>query len=257
MVQALQGGSLEERVAYLQELQGSVTQADREGYAQRLDMSWIYHDSALDGVVYSSEELEAAVSTQVVSDSSLIPVYDEIRQHKAAIDLVRSYAAKKRLVISLDIIKKIFVTLAPDEVEGKGAPTYRKDMPVHRLYFHDIAPPDKISYRMRQLVQWVNAPENKRAMHVVRLGAKAHMQLLQIYPFIKHSGKVSRLLLNMILLHHGYPPAILHATERQRYYDALRGAENTVSRLVNDALISSVESGIRYFESLRRASVAR
>ncbi|MFW6050468.1 MAG: Fic family protein, partial [Myxococcota bacterium] len=138
--------------------------------------------------------------------------------------------------------------LAPEELEGKSGPRYRKDTPLHRLYFHEIAPPEKISYRMRQLVQWMNAAETKRSTHAVRLAAKAHYQLLHIYPFPKHSGKVARLLMNLILLRNGYPPAIIHATERQRYYEALKSSENAAASIVHEALVSSVESAIRFFE---------
>jgi len=249
VVQQLKGQSLEERVTRLQLLVSKAPQPALDDFQDRFDMSWIYHDSALEGVVYSQDELQAAIDDQVVSDSSLIPVYDEIRSHKAAIDLVRELCQRKRLTISLDLIKNIYVTLVPEEGEGKGAPKYRKDMPLHRQYFHEIAPPEKISYRMRQLVSWMKAPETKRSTHTVRLAAKAHYQLLHIYPFRKHSGKVARLLMNLILLRQGYPPAIIHATERQRYYDALKTSPNAVSKLVGEALAASVESTIRYFES--------
>lgn len=211
-------------------------------------MSLIYHGSALEGVVYTMEELQVAVSGQVVSDSSLIPVYDEIRHHKEAIDLIRDMAQRRRFAISLDVIKKLYATLAPEELEGKGPPKYRKDMPLHRMYFHEISQPEKISYKMRQLVQWMNAPETKRATHAVRLAAKAHYMLLEIYPFPRHSGKVARLLLNLILMRAGYPAAILHATERQRYFEALKHPEKLVAGLVNEALAASVESNIRFLE---------
>lgn len=248
MVQALRGMSLEERVADLNDLVKRAPKAMLEDYEQRLDMSWVYHDSALEGVVYTMEELRAAIHDQVVSDSSLIPVYDEIRQHKAAIALTRELSTKSRLKISLDVIKKIYAELAPEELEGKSGPRYRKDMPLHRLYFHDIAPPEKISYRMRQLVQWMNAAETKRSTHAVRLAARAHYQLLHIYPFPKHSGKMARLVMNLVLLRNGYPPAVIHATERQRYYEALKTSENAAATIVHEALVASVESAIRFFE---------
>lgn len=248
MVQTLKGGSLEERVTRLQLLVSKAPQDLLQDFQDRLDMSWIYHDSALEGLVYTQEELAAAASDQIVSDTSLIPVYDEIRQHKAAVDLVRDLCQRKRVTLSLDVIKNIYVTLVPEEGDGKGAPKYRKDMPLHRQYFHDISPPDKIGYQMRQLVTWMKSPETKRSTHTVRLAAKAHYKLLHIYPYPKHSGKVARLLMNLILLRQGYPPAIIHATERQRYYDALKTSPNAVAKLVTEALAASVESTIRYFE---------
>ena len=158
MVQALQGPSLEERVAQLQELLDAADPQVRKEYQERFDIAWIYHDSALEGVVYSMDELKSAIYDDAVVDPSLIPVYDEIRNHMGAIEMIREMASRRRFTPNLDVIKKLFAQLAPEELEGKGPPKYRKDMPLHRLYFHEISQPDKISYRMRQLVQWLSDP---------------------------------------------------------------------------------------------------
>jgi len=249
LVQALQGASLEERVAHLQELEKNADEADLADFRAKFDMSWIYHDNALEGVVYTMDELRAAIDDQVVSDTTLLPVYDEIRHNLAAVKLVRELAAKRRLTIRLPLIKNIYAALAPEDIDGKSPPKYRKEMPLHRLYFHDLAPPDKISYRMRQLVTWVTSQDTKRSTHPVRLASKAHYEFLQIHPFPRHSGKVARLLMNLILLRHGYPPAIIHATERQRYYEALKTSDDRTSQLITEALTTSVESTIRYLET--------
>lgn len=250
MVQTLQGSSLEERVAHLQELQKAAPEEVNAAFQQQLEMLWIYHDSAIEGVVYTQDELKAAILDQVVSDSSLIPVYDEIRHHQAAIHYIRELASKKRLTVDLELIKHLFAMLAPEELEGRAQPKYRKDMPLHRLYFHEISQPEKIASQMRNLVQWMNAPETRRSTHAVRLAARAHYQMIHTYPFPKHSGKVARLVLNLQLLHAGYPPVIIHATERQRYYEALKQSEDKTAHLINEALVASVESTISFYERL-------
>src|SRR5512143_4310680 len=61
-------------------------------FHDRLDVSWIYHDNALEGVVLSYHELKAAIDKKIISDVSLIPMYEEIKNHKAAIELVRATA---------------------------------------------------------------------------------------------------------------------------------------------------------------------
>lgn len=251
MVQALQGPSLEERVAQLQELMDSAGEDVRRVYQERFDIAWIYHDSALEGVVYSTDELKSAIDDEFVTDASLIPVYDEIRNHMEAIEIIREMASRRRFSVNLEVIKKLFAQLAPEELEGKGPPKYRKDMPLHRLYFHEIAKPDKISYRMRQLVQWLSEPETKKLMHPVRIASKAHYQLLQIYPFPRHSGKVARLVMNLILMRAGFPPVVIHATERQRYYEALRSGEDPTSILINQALGAAIETAIQYFQEAK------
>ncbi len=220
-------------------------------YIELLDMSWVLHDSALEGVVYTKDELTAALKDDVISDTSLIPVYDEIRNHKRALEFVRTIVAKKRFQFSLDVAKELFAILAPEELDGK-APKYRKDMPLHRLYFHEISAPDKISYKMRQLVQWMTDPATKRSTHPVRLAARAHFQMIHIYPFQKHSGKVARLVMNLLLMRSGYPPAVIHQTQRQMYYDALKNSEDRVMVIINKALGASVESAIQFYEAGHR-----
>ena len=76
-------------MAHLQELIDSASEEVRREYQERFDIAWIYHDSALEGVVYSMDELKAAIDDEPVADTSLIPVYDEIRNHMGAIEIIR------------------------------------------------------------------------------------------------------------------------------------------------------------------------
>ena len=58
-------------------------------FQERLDVSWIFHDHALEGVVLSYSELKAAVDQRIISDVTLIPMYEEVEDHKQAVDFVR------------------------------------------------------------------------------------------------------------------------------------------------------------------------
>lgn len=238
-------GSLEEKIAGLNALQNRATEEQRAQFRYRHDVSWIHHDSALEGVVYEPTELIAAIDDNVVSDSALLPAYDEIRNFKSTIDLVRKLAAEKELVVTLDTARAIFDALVPDENE-KGT-RYRKEMPLHRQYFHNLEQPDKISHRMRQLMQWIADDNTTRTMHRTRVAAKAHYEFLKIFPYAKHSGKVARLLMNLMLIHGGYPPVILHATDRQRYYESLRGSSDDSAEVILDALNNSIASAVKYY----------
>jgi Fic family protein len=245
-VRSSKSGSIEERVERLRALEAKTPEAALADYRGKLEMSWIHHDSAIEGVVYDPVELQAALRNAPVTDSALMPVHDEIRQFKAAIDFVRSAAADAKILVDLELIKQIYVILAPDELEAK----YRKDIPLHRLYFHEIAAPDKIQPKMKALVQWLESDDTLRTMHASRIASRAHYLFLQAYPYPKHSGRVGRLMMNMMLLRAGYPPAILHATDRQRYYDALRSSADATSAIVQEALENSLSSAIRYFQRL-------
>ncbi len=227
-------------------------------YQDRLDVSWIFHDHALEGVVLSYSELKAAVDTRIISDVTLIPMYEEVKNHKLAVDFIRSASiSKKPPEIDLELIRKIYAMLTPDAV-AKGCP-YRRENPLHRLYYHEIAAPEKIGYKMRKLGEWLESAEF-RSLHPIAAAARAQFKLLSAYPWTKNSGKVARLLTNYILIQHGYLPAVIHSIERQRYYEVLRHENDGLINLIIESLENSIETTARFFDEvaglnkLRRAS---
>lgn len=257
---AVKRPSIEERSASIEVRLNAQSEEFRRRYIDSFDMSWIYHDSALEGVVYTFEELRAALSGQgmPVTDSSIQPTCDDIRRHKEAIDFVRDFATKKRLPVTVDIIKKIYLILRPEEGDVKTV-KYRKDVPQHRLYFHEYAPPDKIAYKVRQIVDWLTDPETRKTRNGIRIAARAHYDLLRVFPFPTESGKVARLFMNLLLLRSGLPPSIIHSTERQRYYEALKGSATTVLSMVQESVenaLSSVEKLLDEHETRTRAFVS-
>src|SRR5262249_18363689 len=154
------------------------------------------------------------------------------------INFIRELAKKRKLEISLDTIRRLYEILTPDAI-GKPNP-YRKDNPLHRLYYHEIAPPDKIGQRMRKLVEWLGSDE-LRGDHPVNRASRAHYRLLAIYPWTKNSGKVARLLMNLLLLREGYLPVVVHSIERQRYYEVMRNENAGVVPLVVESLANGIE----------------
>lgn len=243
--------TLEERLEILHARLAKQREPVRRKIQEQLDMSWIYHDSALEGVVYSYKELKIALGPDqtLVQESNLQPTIDEIRRHRAAIEFVRE-AAKKKTNITVDLIKRIYLQLHPEEGDVKSV-KYRKDIPQHRLYFHEYLQPDKITARVRQIVEWVNESGTRKGRHAIRIAARTHYDLLRAFPFLKDSGKVARLLMNLLLLQAGYEPAIIHSTERQRYYDALKAASPTmVISMVTEAEENAVLSLERLLDGI-------
>ena len=229
-------------------------------YQDRLDVSWIFHDNALEGVVLSYSELKAAIDSRIISDVTLIPMYEEVRNHKLAVDFVReshtNNNGKKPIPIDLELVRKLYAILTP-EAAAKGYP-YRRENPLHRLYYHEIAPPEKIAYKMRKLGEWLES-EEFRDLHPITRATKAHYKVLSTYPWTKNSGKVARLLMNFMLLRHGYLPAVIHSIERQRYYEVLRFENEGLLNLVVESLENSIETTGKFLDELnglrlRRAS---
>jgi Fic family protein len=78
---------------------------------------------------------------------------------------------------------------------------------------------------MEDFFIWYN--ENKDQLHPVVLSAELHERLVTIHPFIDGNGRSSRLLMNLILLQHGYTIAILKGDVQSRlqYYECLEIAQ--------------------------------
>ena len=71
-----------------------VYKSKAKDFLERFEMSWIYHDAALEGVVYTPQELQVALHPQRgAAEASMVPVVLEIRNHKAVCDYIRDEAA--------------------------------------------------------------------------------------------------------------------------------------------------------------------
>jgi Fic family protein len=174
-----------------------------------------------------------------------VGAFQEIRNHKVAIDLVRFEAKAKKPRVNLTVIKRIYEALGAG-LPGRSQAEYRKDMPLHRAYFHEIAPPAKIPFLLGKLIDYCSSADFRQS-HTLQQASKVHHGLMQIYPFTEGSGRVARLLANLILLQRGYPLCIIHSIDRQRYYEALRVPEPQLRELMTEAMENALANAERFF----------
>lgn len=219
----------------------------------QLDLSAIYHDWALEGQVVSPEELDAAFDTRAVTDAAHLPSSATIRSHKRALDLSREIAVREELVFTTNLFKEFHGLYATDPESAKAG-RYRREIPLHRSYFHEICAPDKIVPSMRKLMDWLNDPEDAISMHPVEWATEFHFRFMHIFPFVETSGKIGRTLMNAVLIRYGYLPAIIHATERQRYYEAIRQSKEELMDLVIESEQSSLDAADKFLRSTAIAS---
>jgi hypothetical protein len=218
---------------------------DKTGQLWRhLDLSNIYHDWSLEGQVLLPEELSGAFDPRAVADATRLPLFMSIRSHKNALEVARQMAAQKKLTFNIDMFRKFHAFFAGDPESAKTG-RYRKDIPLHRSYFHEICHPTKISARMRKLITWMNDAESARNLHPIRWAAEFHFQFMRIFPFIDTTGKVGRTIMNLVLIRKGYMPAIIHATERQRYYETIRQSEDDLTTLIVESEASALDAAIK------------
>ena len=249
-------------------------QAHAQDFLEKFEMSWVYHDNALEGTIYTPQELMAALRPgAVAAEASLMPIVLEIRNHKACIDYLREEAksANKKAGISMSHVRRVHDLLSGNTPEAQAARAaaerrersekelqkekdragLRKDMPLHRTYFHEIAQPAKILPALEKLLDFTTTAE-WREFHPIQQAGHLQHKFIQIFPFTEHSGKVGRMLSNYILLRHNLLPVVIHAIDRQRYYEAFRGTELAFRNLLMDAMQNSLDNGLKYFRDLAR-----
>lgn len=249
--------------------------AQGEAFMQRFDMAWIFHDNGLEGTIYTEPELSAALGPNAgAADASMLPVVFEIRNHKTVCDFVRAEArsgGRKQAQVTLTLIKRLHDMLAGNTAEAQAARAqfglrektdrekekekekagYRKDMPLHRTYFHDIHQPAKIPAALEKLVDHTASAEF-REFHPMQQAAHFQHAFMQIFPFTEHSGRVARMCSNLILMRANYVPVVIHSIDRQKYYESLRGPVANFRGLLMDAMENSLDNGIKYFRDQSR-----
>jgi Fic family protein len=82
--------------------------------------------------------------------------------------------------------------------------------------------PSKVPDLMDNFIAWLNIGHN---LHPIELAGEVLYRLVTIHPFVNGNGRIARLLMNLLLMMHGYPPAIIRKQDRLAYISSLEKAQ--------------------------------
>lgn len=106
--------------------------------------------------------------------------------------------------------------------------------------------PRKLPELIDDFMKWLQTNQE----HPIHKAALAHYKLVSIHPFVDGNGRTARLLMNLILMQHGYPPAIITPKDRLKYIKSLEkaqtgGAIDDYLRIIYAAVRRSLEIYIK------------
>lgn len=218
--------------------------------------AYVFHDSALDGMVISGDEISSVFRSSTKSSYVRSRVMQEIKNHRdmlfklqTQIQILRSNSSVYQCEIVriddvVDMHRNLYCNIA-----RKEAGQLRKVMPLHSPYFHSFLDPAVVESGLEELCRQTEHPEF-RAQHPVNQAVLFHRQFMSVFPFSEGAGKIGRLIMNGFLMQGGYDYAIIHGSERQRYYETLRDGHEQLRELLLDNMESSLDAQLKFIAEI-------
>ncbi|MGH7642941.1 MAG: Fic family protein [Candidatus Dormibacteria bacterium] len=229
---------LEEALSDLrQRLGGLPAPAEAEDVWTSIWYQETHHSTALEGNTLLLQQVEALLADGRALGNKELREYLEVQGYATAAQWVYRHAldpddwtgdaplavTEVRHVHELAMTPVWGVAPNPNARPTEGPGSFRE---------HDIqpfpggmAPPPAVEVGAA-IIDWARslAAPQPSLLAVERL-ARAHAVFERIHPFLDGNGRTGRLLLNLLLVRSGYPPAVIYQRDRNRYLGALRRAD--------------------------------
>jgi Fic family protein len=114
-----------------------------------------------------------------------------------------------------------------------------------------------VDHRMTDWVDEVNKLRRDDDAPFPERLARIHNDFEKIHPYLDGNGRTGRLLLNLLLVRLGYPPAIVFKTERTKYLNAMRKADRGEYGPLGELIARAVTNNLYRFVVLAVAGPAR
>ena len=194
-----------------------------------------YTSNALEGNTLSRRETAVVLEKGLTVGGKSLQEHLEATNHACALDLVQAIVkrGRRRAVSEHEILQLHELVL--QGIDNANAGRYR-DVAVRIAGTTVVLPnPRKVPELMAELGDWLRA---RSRLHPVAFAAEAHYRLVTIHPFIDGNGRTARLLMNLLLLQRGYPPAIIRPRDRVRYLGCLEAAQLGGPKTAYESLIA-------------------
>lgn len=185
-----------------------------------LSIEWTYNSNSIEGNTLTLQETKMVIEDGFTIKGKSLREHFEVVNHQEAIEFVESLASNDYILNKLDVLSVHHLVL--QKIEKDFAGKYRTSGV--RISGANFVPPNalKVDELMSELIDFANDLE----IDILIRSAIFHHRFVWIHPFFDGNGRTARLLLNLLLMKSGFPPAIILKNDRKKYYDALNQANN-------------------------------
>jgi Fic family protein len=186
---------------------------------QALELEYTFESNKIEGNTLTLKETDLIVNEGLTISGKSMREHLEAINHQEAIAYIKELMDKNTAINEHEIL--CIHNLILRGIYPEDAGKYRKVQVMIKGSSHMPPQPFLVAKEMEELFIWYQT--NKNNLHPVILAAEMHERLVTIHPFIDGNGRTSRLLMNLILLQHGYVIANIKGTHESRmsYYNAL------------------------------------
>ena len=187
-----------------------LTQSELKRLQDEFLIEFTYNSNAIEGNTLTLRETALALEGLTIDKKPLRDHLEAVGHRDAFLYVLELVSEKKQ--ITERIIRDIHALVLMDRPEDKGV--YRR-IPVKIVgAFHEPPQPYLVPIQMERLISDLSS--DKR--HCIEKTALFHLNFEGVHPFIDGNGRTGRLLLNLMLMQEGYPPANVKFVDRTRYY---------------------------------------
>ncbi|MGA2296645.1 MAG: Fic family protein [FCB group bacterium] len=228
---------------------------------QKVRLDWNYHSSKIEGNTLSYGETKALLLWGITAQGKPLRDHLEMKGHNEAVEYIMDILKGKEIPITEHFIREFHKIIIPEEyfldaktpdglpAKRKITPGQYKTMPNHvetptgEIFY--FASPEETPAKMMDLMNWYKKECEEKKDHPLIIASMFHYQFLRIHPFDDGNGRMSRLLMNLILMQFGYPPAIVQTERREDYINSLQYADaddfDKFIIFIGERLIESLE----------------
>ncbi|MFV9505353.1 MAG: Fic family protein [Oscillochloridaceae bacterium umkhey_bin13] len=204
-----------------------------------LQIRLTFHSNAIEGNTLSLRETQLVIEQGITIGGHSLKEHLEATNHAAAYALMSKLAATQTPLTITTVLE--LHRLVTDRLLDEPGQFRHGAVSIRGAQL--IPPPaSEVPRLMDTWLAWLSG-EGRQYEPITRT-TLAHHGFLAVHPFLDGNGRTARLLLNLMLLRDGYPPALLLREWRLGYLEALaqadRGRYNPLLNLIGRA----VESGL-------------